>query len=558
MRKAVIITLAIAMMVTTVIAAPTVTAGNGLLRIQNAATMHKGALGFNLHWAGYPVGAYHYNDGEITTWDGILRLGASWTPLSFFEFGVVPALGYDKPNMDTDAEIGLWDLEINAKASYTKIPVLKLGVQVKTLLPVGSDAFFPEGYNNGLDVAGLALISTDFRDVIAFPLKFHLNAGYLMTGDDIDGADVTDYIPIGAGLEVDVTYVTIFGELYSHYPLESDQDADFWLTPGIRLSLPFGMNFDLGMDFLILKQEDDPRENWYRTFTAGVSWATPEKKHVPMGAISGNVKDAETDAGLVAKLSYSGPETGVITAGSMGFKIDSLGPGTYKLEATAEGYQSAKSTVTVMDEKVAQIDFMLKSKMATLSGAVRDRETDAGLPATIRFTDAPIPEVKTDPSTGLYKTEVKPGTYGVEVSSEGYLSQTASVIVGAAGTTKDFNLIKKGMKIVFRGINFETAKAVILPESYPILDEAAKILKENPTIRVEIGGHTDSRGSASYNQKLSQERAEAVRLYLIQNHSIESNRLLAKGYGESQPVAPNDTEENMAKNRRVEFTILGK
>jgi len=558
MRKAVIITLAIAMMVTTVMAAPTVTAGNGLLRIQNAATMHKGALGFNLHWAGYPVGAYHYNDGEITTWDGIARLGAGWTPLVFLQLGVVPALAYNRPNTDTDPETGLWDLEINAKASYTKIPVLKLGVQVKTLLPVGSDAFFPEGYNNGLDVGALALVTSDFGDIMAFPLKAHLNAGYLMTGDDIDGADVTDYIPIGAGLEVDAKYVVLFTELYSNYPLDSDQDADFWVTPGIRLSLPFGMNFDLGMDFLILKQEDNPREDWYRTITAGVSWVSPEKKRVPMGDIAGNVKDTETDAGLVARLSYSGPETGVITAGSMGFKIDSLDPGIYTLEATADGYQNAKKTVTVMDGKVARVELMLGPRMATLSGAVRDRETDAGLPAAIRFTDAPIPEVKTDPLTGLYKVDIKPGTYGVEVSSEDYLPQTASVIVGAAGTTRDFDLIKKGMKIAFRGINFETGKAVILPESYPILDEAAKILKENPTIRVEIGGHTDSRGSDVYNQKLSQQRAEAVRLYLIQNHSVEPNRLLAKGYGESQPVAPNDTEENMAQNRRVEFTILGK
>lgn len=558
MRKILIITLAITVVVTTVIPAPTVTAGNGLFRIQNAATMHKGAFGFNLHWAGYPVGAYHYNDGQMTTWDGILRLGAGWTPLGFLELGVVPALAYNKPNTDTDAEIGLWDLEINAKASYARMPVLKLGVQVKTLLPVGADAFFPEGYNNGFDVGALALVTSDFGDVMAFPLRVHLNAGYLMTGDDIDGTDVTDYIPIGAGLEVDAKYVTLFAELYSHYPLDSDQDADFWLNPGIRLSLPFGMNFDLGMDFLILKQEDDPREDWYRTITAGVSWVSPEKKRIPMGAVAGNVKDAETNEGLVAKLSYSGAETGMITAGSMGFKIDSLDPGIYTLEAIADGYQSAKKSVDVMDGKVARVDFMMKPRMAALSGAVRDRETDAGLAATIRFTDAPIPEVKTDPSTGLYKVDIKPGTYGVQVSSADYLPQTTSVIVAAPGTTRDFDLIKKGMKIAFRGINFETAKAIILPESYPILDEAAKILKDNPGIRVEIGGHTDSRGSEAYNQKLSQQRAEAVRLYLIQNHSIEPNRLLAKGYGESQPVAPNDTEENMAKNRRVEFIILGK
>jgi len=558
MKRFLVTTMAVAMLITVAAAKPTVSAGNGLFRVQNASNMGKGTLGLNLHWAGNPVGAYHMNDGDFSTWDGVLRFGVSWVPLNYLEVGVVPALGYYKPTSDADAQVGLWDLELNAKASYSNLNVLKLGVQAKTLLPLADDAFFPTDYNNGLDIGVRGLGTADLRDAIAFPLLLHLNAGYLMTGDDIAGTDVTDYIIFGFGIEIPTRFVTFFTELYTESPTDGEQSSDLWLTPNLRFTLPFGLNIEYAMDFLLLQNEDDPREGVYRTVTTGISWSPPEKKHIPMGEVAGKVKDIETGKGLIAKVSYTGPETGLVNAGSMGFEVDSLDPGVYTFEAVADGYQSVKKTVTVVDGKTAKVEFMLKPGMVTLSGAVHDRKTDKGLPAVVRFVDASIGDVKTDPATGLYKVQLKPGTYGVEVLSEGYLPQTASIIVGKNGAVKDFKLIKKGMKIAFRGINFETAKAVILPESYPILDEAAQILKDNPDIRVEVGGHTDSRGSASYNQDLSQRRAAAVRLYLIEKHGIAGNRMIAKGYGESQPVAPNDTEENMYKNRRVEFTILGK
>jgi len=95
-------------------------------------------------------------------------------------------------------------------------------------------------------------------------------------------------------------------------------------------------------------------------------------------------------------------------------------------------------------------------------------------------------------------------------------------------------------------------------ESYPVLDSVAQILKENPTMVVEIGGHTDTRGSRRYNQRLSQRRAEAVKNYLVRVHGIDPSRLIAKGYGESRPlVKPERTEADYAKNRRVEFLIIG-
>jgi outer membrane protein OmpA-like peptidoglycan-associated protein len=101
-------------------------------------------------------------------------------------------------------------------------------------------------------------------------------------------------------------------------------------------------------------------------------------------------------------------------------------------------------------------------------------------------------------------------------------------------------------------IHFEFNKAAIRPESFPILDAVVQVLKDNAKMTLEIQGHTDNVGSASYNQKLSQSRADSVRAYLI-GHGIEMGRLRATGYGLTQPIVPNSTDANRALNRRVQF-----
>lgn len=102
------------------------------------------------------------------------------------------------------------------------------------------------------------------------------------------------------------------------------------------------------------------------------------------------------------------------------------------------------------------------------------------------------------------------------------------------------------------GVNFEFDSARLTEESKAILDEALRILQRHPDLKVEIAGHTDSTGSDSYNQGLSQRRAQSVLDYLVGKGANAAN-LTAKGYGESSPVASNDTKEGRAENRRVEF-----
>ena len=108
---------------------------------------------------------------------------------------------------------------------------------------------------------------------------------------------------------------------------------------------------------------------------------------------------------------------------------------------------------------------------------------------------------------------------------------------------------------VIEGINFKTGQATILPGSYPILDRAVAVLKEYPDIRIEISGHTDSRGKADYNRDLSQRRADAVKVYFI-GKGIETSRLTTVGYGMDRPIADNGTESGRSKNRRTEFRLL--
>ena len=107
--------------------------------------------------------------------------------------------------------------------------------------------------------------------------------------------------------------------------------------------------------------------------------------------------------------------------------------------------------------------------------------------------------------------------------------------------------------VTLRGVNFEPSKDDLLPTSMQILDDVAKQLIESPSVKVEIGGHTDSNGKYTSNVRLSLQRAEAVRAYLIMR-GVNSERLVARGYGPDKPVGGNGTPSGRAMNRRVELT----
>lgn len=125
-------------------------------------------------------------------------------------------------------------------------------------------------------------------------------------------------------------------------------------------------------------------------------------------------------------------------------------------------------------------------------------------------------------------------------------------------SVRETELMETGM-IRLQDVNFDTGKATIKSESFRVLDDVGGILSRWPQLRIEIGGHTDARGSDALNQKLSDARAKAVRDYLLNKFpELDPGQFTAVGYGERQPIATNTTALGMAKNRRVEFKVLNK
>lgn len=141
---------------------------------------------------------------------------------------------------------------------------------------------------------------------------------------------------------------------------------------------------------------------------------------------------------------------------------------------------------------------------------------------------------------------VKVEPYG----SSGKYRLTARAAVLAADMA---SALKTAAHIDLYGVYFDTDQTFVKPESGNTLTEVANLLKADPTLRLEIAGHTDNAGSKDHNATLSQGRADAVVAALVGQYGIDASRLVAHGYGDSKPVAPNDDPAGMAKNRRVEL-----
>ena len=162
---------------------------------------------------------------------------------------------------------------------------------------------------------------------------------------------------------------------------------------------------------------------------------------------------------------------------------------------------------------------------------------------------------------GVYDYQDKcPGTpAGVKVDSTGCPLDTDKDGVPdyedkCPGTPEGAKVDARGCWVL-EGVNFDTNKATIKAVSYPVLDEVVNVLKENPALKLEIQGYTDSVGAEKYNQRLSEKRAKSVYEYFVKK-GVNSSQLTYKGYGEAAPIASNDTDEGRAKNRRVELKPL--
>jgi outer membrane protein OmpA-like peptidoglycan-associated protein len=206
-------------------------------------------------------------------------------------------------------------------------------------------------------------------------------------------------------------------------------------------------------------------------------------------------------------------------------------------------------------------------KTLWVKGNVFDAKTKQGLPSAvelINFSSAQtISKVQTD-EEGNYLITLPVGKdYAFNVNRKGYLFYSENFFLKTSGndTTYTVNIplipIEVNASVVLKNVFFDVNKAELKPESMIELDKVVQLLKENPTIKIEIDGHTDNVGKPADNLTLSNNRAKAVINYFLYK-GVAADRLSSKGFGETKPVADNTSEQGRAKNRRTELKVVAK
>jgi len=215
----------------------------------------------------------------------------------------------------------------------------------------------------------------------------------------------------------------------------------------------------------------------------------------------------------------------------------------------------------------ALYDAAKPQKVAYLKGHVMDVDTKASLAANFELIDLATGNLSvsstSNPGNGEFVVVLPAGkNYALNVSRENYLFYSEHFEMKDSKSArepylKDIYLkpIKAGESIVLNNIFYETAKYDLKNESKIELDKLVSFMKKNPKVKIEISGHTDNVGSKPSNQVLSVNRAKSVVEYLVA-HGIANTRLTSKGYGDSKPIAENNSEAGRAKNRRTELTIV--
>lgn len=302
----------------------------------------------------------------------------------------------------------------------------------------------------------------------------------------------------------------------------------------------------------------------FRSVFENGQWSKPENIGYP-------INTADDDVFFV--MSASGKHAYFSSIKNDGFgdkdvyMITFLGP-EKQIVMNTEDNLIASITSPVSETVIAPVVAIKTSKVTILKGVVTDAATKQPLEASIELVDnqlnVVIADFASNAKTGKYLVSLPSGkNYGIAVKANNYLFHSENLNIP---DTANFQEIVKnielkslavGSTIVLNNIFFDFDKATLRPESQNELDRLVKLLNDYPSMKIEISGHTDNKGSATYNQTLSENRSKSVVDYLI-SKSINKARLTYKGYGLTVPIASNDTDEGRQLNRRTEFKITGK
>ncbi len=264
---------------------------------------------------------------------------------------------------------------------------------------------------------------------------------------------------------------------------------------------------------------------------------SPETRPEPVVLVRGNVYNASTKQPLSADLVYH------------------TVPGYPAAGKASSGYSG---TTNAADEMAATSNHTHERKL--LTGNVSDKTTNESFSEKMSAAG----KASTNPMTGEYQIVLPlKHEYNLMASAVGFISATETIDVT---TYTDYQEIRRdlyltplevGQKVNLTSIAFEQSKYNLLQTSLPELNRVAEMMIANPTLEIQLEGHTDNQGDWTKNLKLSADRVKEVKRYLVEQ-GINENRILFKAYGSSQPIASNLNEKSRQRNRRVEFLVLKK
>jgi outer membrane protein OmpA-like peptidoglycan-associated protein len=490
---------------------------------------------------------------------GIGHYFVSYVPLNCLEVFVAQAAGAWQQEEPKERTVGVGDTYFGAKYSNKLRGFAQWGIYGAFRMPTGEEDF-------GLGTTAFEtdlLLSLDLTKFDATPFKIHGNFGYIKTGEsDPQSYEESDQLVIRSAIVLPSHIFSPFIE-YSTYQALQLEDLAFsenpiFLTPGLGFQLPYGFSFQFGVDLPISKVKP-----FKRRAVASASWTIPLRELLkPFGArtLYGQIIDIDSDlpvgdatisiinADIPAK--RSDPKTGT-------FKYTNLPDDFSTIIITKDGYKKLVRVVQVSKGKDASMQFKLSPlKEGKVSGRVIDRFSSGAITASISLSgDEEI--FATEPN-GSFSVSVEEGITEITFANDEYETYRTPVTVKKG---EEFFLLVKMRPLVKRDIligtiNFESNKAVITQKTEEIFKKAISYMRENPGVKIEVGGHTDNTGGEQMNLDLSRIRAESVREHILSQYGVNPEKVIAKGYGEWVPVATNNTTEGRRKNRRVEIKII--
>lgn len=280
-----------------------------------------------------------------------------------------------------------------------------------------------------------------------------------------------------------------------------------------------------------------------------ISWGQPQHRVAPVdgtASVEGSVQDAATKKPVAGAIVMAKNQEGLIRAqqltsadGSYQLRLDPKQ--TYIFSIHADGYEALSEPLAFTSPKVERLWKKIPTLLYRPGLKPVSQSTEAPSPVAASAVSPPgaAPQPTSGSATMVNNTRVTPPK-----TLDAKVIYTPPLIVAPTGKTTQL-----------RAIQFVQSKAELLPDATPALEQLLAFLQSKPTAEIELSGHTDNQGDFDENLRLSKQRVDVVKAYLVQN-GIVDNRITTRGYGPTRPVASNKSEATRQLNRRVEMIVL--